>query len=149
MEGSNPSLLGEKLWVSVLSWLRVTTRAGGRDCVSASPTLFDVVSLSLPWCAGFAQLVFRVFSRGNCSICSCRFSVSLGGGELRIFLRHHLEVEPSPTHALLDTPSLPDSNTWDVHPTPYSPQCSIILTYFLFEAFPTFSGQWPLASTLS
>lgn len=58
--GSNPSLLREKLWVLVL-WLCVTTPGGGRDCVSASPSLFDVVSLSLPWCAGFAQLVFRGF----------------------------------------------------------------------------------------
>ena len=37
----------------------------------------------------------QVFFRGNCSICICRVSVSVGGGEFRLFLCHHLKLEPS------------------------------------------------------
>lgn len=38
---------------------------------------------------------FRFFFRGDCSICSCRFSVSVGGGEFMIFLCHRLGQPPS------------------------------------------------------
>ena len=38
---------------------------------------------------------FWVFFRGNFSICSCRFGVFMGGGEFRIFLCCHLELEPN------------------------------------------------------
>lgn len=35
----------------------------------------------------------RCFFRRNCSICSCKFLVSMGGGEFRIFFLCHLETE--------------------------------------------------------
>ena len=38
-------------------------------------------------CEEGAQLVFR----GDCFICSCRFTAFMGGGELRILLCQHLE----------------------------------------------------------
>lgn len=34
---------------------------------------------------------FQVFFRGNCSICSCKFDVSMGIGKLRIAVYCHLE----------------------------------------------------------
>ena len=40
------------------------------------------------WCLASVQVFFR-------SICSCRFGVSMGGGEFRIFLCWHLN--PTPT----------------------------------------------------
>lgn len=38
------------------------------------------------------QLVLTSFLRGIYSICNCRFSVSVGGSEFRIFIHHHLEL---------------------------------------------------------
>ena len=64
-----------------------------RDCVSAFHACFDVGSLSFAQCEGVALLIFRVFFRGNCSIFSYRFGVSMGGGEFRVLLRCHLESE--------------------------------------------------------
>lgn len=45
--------------------------------VSILPTLCAVASCSV---------ISPVFCRRNCSICWCRISVSLGGGELRVFV---------------------------------------------------------------
>lgn len=68
------------------------------NCVLASLTLFNVGFLSFAECVEVTQLVFRFFAfffpRGTSSICSCRYSVSVGGGEFRIFLRHHQEHIP-------------------------------------------------------
>lgn len=41
------------------------------------------------------QFLGFFFSSGNCSIYSCRLGVSMGREEFRIFLRHHVEPEPS------------------------------------------------------
>lgn len=49
--------------------------------------------LLIPWVA-VVQPVMFFFSRGNCSICSCRLAMSIVGGELRIFLSCRLELEP-------------------------------------------------------
>lgn len=61
------------------------------NCISASPTCFDVSLLSLAQCIAVAETAFRFF-RGICSIFSCRFSVPTGGGEPRM-LHCHLELE--------------------------------------------------------
>lgn len=130
---------GEALSFSSLI-VRHHTRGWKRLCLSLSYPLrcgFPLTSLMCRICSASFQGFFSEEIAPYVAV----DSVSLGGGELRIFLCHHLEVEPSPTHAFLHVPSLPDSNTWNVHPTSYSPQLSIILTYFLFEDFPTFSGQ--------
>lgn len=58
-----------------------------QDYISVSPNYLDFAVC----CEGGAQLVFRSFSKGIYSICNCRFSVSVGRGEFRIFLHHHLE----------------------------------------------------------
>lgn len=62
--------------------------------LSRDPRRFDVVSLLFVPCEGVALPAFWVFLRGNCCICSCGCSVSVGGGEPRVFLCHHLEWEP-------------------------------------------------------
>lgn len=36
---------------------------------------------------------FWISCRGSCSECSCRFSVSMGGGEFRSFLYYHLGLK--------------------------------------------------------
>ena len=60
--------------------------------LSWDPSRFDVISLLFVLCEAVALPVFRVFFfRGNCCICSCRCSVSVGGGERRVFLHHHQE----------------------------------------------------------
>lgn len=41
----------------------------------------------------------QVLFRANCYICRCIFSVSMGGGEFRIILCHHLQLLP-PTGCL-------------------------------------------------
>ena len=42
------------------------------------------------------QFLGGFFFRGNCSVSSCRFYVSMGGAEFRIFLHHLLDPEPLP-----------------------------------------------------
>lgn len=42
-------------------------------------------------CEGGVQLVFTSFVEKNCSMCSYRFGLSMGEGELWVFLCHHLE----------------------------------------------------------
>lgn len=59
-----------------------------------SSICFDVELLSFSRCIGVSQTGFRVFFRGICSICSCRFSVSMGTGVPWILLHHHFELEP-------------------------------------------------------
>lgn len=59
--------------------------------LSRDPSRFDVISLLFVLCEAVALPVFRVFLRGNCCICSCRCSVSVGGGERRVFLHPHRE----------------------------------------------------------
>ena len=54
--------------------------------------LSDVVLLSW-WRSHSAS--FQVFFTINWSMCSCRFGVSVGRGEFRILLHHHLEPNPS------------------------------------------------------
>ena len=54
-----------------------------RACVSASVSCFRAVSLSSAPSAGVTQLVLRLFSIEIVPNCSYRFSVSLGGSELR------------------------------------------------------------------
>lgn len=63
------------------------------DCVSP-PTRWHVGFFSFPARVGVRQLVFGCFFfffQDNCSICSCRFHVSEGGGAFRILLRRHCE----------------------------------------------------------
>lgn len=62
-----------------------------RDHISASPTHLDVALLSLVGKTGSAGV--QVFFRGDWSIGSHSFHVSVGGGEFRIFLCRH----PEPT----------------------------------------------------
>lgn len=55
-----------------------------QDCASASPAHFSVgfFFLVCPVCRSHSAS-FWISFRGNCSICCCTFSVSLGGGEFR------------------------------------------------------------------
>ena len=57
-----------------------------QDCFSSSPIHFFSLSpnvyKSLCWFLDF-------FQRKECSVCSCRFSGSIGGGKFRSFLCHH------------------------------------------------------------
>ena len=64
-----------------------------RQCVSASPTHFDVGFFLCAWCVGVTRLVSG-FLLEDCSIGSCRSGMSVGGGEFRILLCRHLEPEP-------------------------------------------------------
>lgn len=70
-----------------------------KDYVPAFPTCFDVVSLSFARYKGVALPVFRFvfFPKGYCSICSCKFSMSVGGGEFRISCISHLELNSPET----------------------------------------------------
>lgn len=54
---------------------------------------FSVISPYLPDVKG-SLYQFYVFSRGNYSICNCRFIMSMGGSEFKIFLHHHLKLKP-------------------------------------------------------
>ena len=67
-----------------------------QDHVSASPTLFIAVFFSFAQCVVIAQQLCRLFSRGNCFICSCRFSMSLGGVGSRPPYNCHLESKMAP-----------------------------------------------------
>lgn len=85
---------------------------------------------------------FGVSFRGNCSIWSCRFTVSLSGGEFRIFLCHHLEPLWS-AHIYVQ------AGLW----IPAFPGGAVILLAwdagnlgFLFFQIITSSGVLPLAS---
>lgn len=59
-----------------------------QDHLSVSPAYLIVGFLSFAWCIGVTQLVFDFFFfEGNCSVCNCRFSVSM-------YLVCRLELEP-------------------------------------------------------
>lgn len=84
------TLHSEKLWV--LSFLLIM--------VGFVVRLY--LSLSCPLGCGFPLICtvrrghsarFWLFFRGNCSMCSCRLNVSVGGKAFRIFLCHPLELE--------------------------------------------------------
>ena len=94
---SNPSLLKEKFGV-VNSLLIVGCLDGSKvDGETVSQPLLPIlmwIFFLFTCCVGVVQLVLRFFFRGNCSVCSCRFGVSIGGGEFRILLCCHLELEP-------------------------------------------------------
>lgn len=61
-------------------------------CISASPTHLMWPFYPVLW--GSCSASSRVLFRGSCSIYSCKFLVSVGGDEVRIFLHHHLELLP-------------------------------------------------------
>ena len=63
--------------------------------VSTFPTRFDVdfFPICLMWRSCPAS--FCISFRGNCSVWSCRFEVSMGGGEFRNLLRCRLRLELS------------------------------------------------------
>lgn len=64
-----------------------------QDCVSASQLVhcrFFLTHLMYRSCLTRFWVAFR----GNCSICSCRSSVSMEEEEFRILLCHHLEPDP-------------------------------------------------------
>ena len=111
MLGPNSSLLREKLGV-VSFLLTVCCCTGGRVCgksVSQSllPILMWVLSI-LPMCISHPTS-FWISFRGNCSVCSCRFGVSVGIGKFRSLLyRNH---RPEPWYAFLtlfDVPTRAD-----------------------------------------
>lgn len=68
-----------------------------RDCVLAFSTHLDGLSLSFAQCEGVVPSVFMFFffPRGNFFIPVCIFSLSVGRGEFKIFLCHHLKRNPS------------------------------------------------------
>lgn len=65
------------------------------ECVSQlfpPAFMFFFFFLSFVRCVGVIQLVSEFFfSRANCSVYICRFNVSVGRGEFRVLLHHHLE----------------------------------------------------------
>lgn len=74
----------------------------GICCLSLSYLFLCEFSLFHPmhrhYSAGMGVFVFFLFVsclffRGNCSICSCRFSVSMDGGEFRILVHNQLGLE--------------------------------------------------------
>lgn len=99
--GSNPSLLREKLQVfSSLSIVGCSSRVGCHGEIVSQPLLpilmFLFVCLfvvSFAQYIGITHLVFTVFSRVKFCTCSCWFNVSMGRGEVRIILCHHLELD--------------------------------------------------------
>ena len=54
---------------------------------TVSPPLLPVLMWPFyPWCGGICSTTFPLFFRRNCSMCSCSFGVSTGGGDSRVFL---------------------------------------------------------------
>lgn len=91
--GFKPLVLREKL--VFVSSLLIMGCVGGwlHGAIAASPARFSVGFFSFCQCVGVTQPVWGFFSE-NCCICSCRFSVSVGGDGFRILLRCHLGLEP-------------------------------------------------------
>lgn len=60
------------------------------------PASLPPLSISIwpfnPLWKGSCSAAFLVFFRVNCSICRCRFGVSVGGSGFRVFLCCHLEL---------------------------------------------------------
>lgn len=80
-----------RLWVFSWLWLARPGLGLWWDCVSASPIHFTF--LICPMCRIHSARVFFP-PRGNRSVCSYRFSVSLRGREFRILLHCCLEPQP-------------------------------------------------------
>lgn len=70
-------------------------RGGGLwwSCVSASYPLQCRIFFFLICLIYKSSASFWISFKGNCSVCSCRFDVSLGSGEFRKLLCHRLEPE--------------------------------------------------------
>lgn len=58
------------------------------DCVSSSPTYFDVVFFSFALLCRWPSATFWISFRGNCFVYSCRNIVSMGGGKFRLLCCH-------------------------------------------------------------
>lgn len=83
----NPSLLREKLHICEIPSTCGSLCWGWGfwwDYVSACPIPFDVPFFS--FVVQSCSASFRVFFRETCSMCNCRFDVSLGVGEFKVFL---------------------------------------------------------------
>lgn len=99
MWGLKLFLLSEKLWVlrgqGVKEEEEKEEEVGfvARLCPSLSYRGLPCRPSLIRWMLGVPQPVFRFFSRGNCTMCSCRFGVSVAGGEFRVLLGPHLEWE--------------------------------------------------------
>ena len=96
MWGQSPFIVMEKLKpVSSLLVMGHHIEACGlwQDCVSASSTSLDVgFFLIYPMCRSCSVSAWIFFSE-KFSIYSFRYSVSMKGGNFRILLCHHLELE--------------------------------------------------------
>lgn len=95
MWGSNPSLLREKPWVLnslLICRLSCWGRVNGETVFQ--PLLTTLIYFFLCPMYSCCSTILSVVFRGNPSVCSSRLSVAVGGGQLRIFLYHHLELEP-------------------------------------------------------
>ena len=97
--GSDLSLLGEIFRVvNSLQIVGCCSEGGVYDEILSRPLLFIVMqfffffSLICSLCRSYLSS-FWVSLRGNCSIFSCRSTVSVGGNEFRIHLHHHLDLK--------------------------------------------------------
>lgn len=73
-------LLREKLGVlnSLMMWDQLAGSGVYGKVVSVSPAHFIVGFLSFAWCTDVTELVLEFFFfEGNCSVCNCRFSISM------------------------------------------------------------------------
>lgn len=74
--------------VGCLCWGRIYNE------LLSQPLLLTSIGLLLVSLMWSHSASFQVCLRGNCSICSCRFGVYMGGGVLEIFLPYPVEPPP-------------------------------------------------------
>lgn len=94
MWDSNPPLLREKLGIVSSLLIVACCPSGGIYGETVSQPLLSALMwdfFSFTWCAKVDQQVLKFFCRGNCSIWSCWFGVSVGEDGFRLLLCHHLE----------------------------------------------------------
>ena len=78
-----------------------------QDCVSASPTHLSVGFFLICLMYRSCSASFWISFRRNCSVCSCRLSVSMAGCEFRSLSCCHLELE---LQNICIVKNLPDSS---------------------------------------
>lgn len=91
IQGTNPMPLRGKLqFVSSLLAIGVYTKGGVYGKTASQPLL---PTSMYPFLFDIEGALLCLFRR-NCSIYSCRFLASLGGGEFKVFLHYHLGLPP-------------------------------------------------------
>lgn len=86
------------LWYPSPLWVTTPTFGFQPDCVTAPPAFLNVAFSLYLWLRKSCSTSLQVILWESCSICACGLGMSMGGGELRIFLLCDLPLQSQVIH---------------------------------------------------